>query len=245
MKQLGLGSAALAMADGARDGYRLVPGGPGRTRIGGLPDLPPETGWPVAQGRPLEFVAQIDLAELDRPGRALPARGLLSVFLDEHDWGAIGGRVLHHDLPRDAFSRRSPPPGPERRRLFGLLKTRDPVRIFREAAMRLEPVLTLPDDGFPGVSRAEWDALGPLRTELNEGDRLLGHAHPVRGRHGGRLREPHGHPGRSLRLLLQIDTDEKHSDMMWGDVGTLYGWIPAEDAPAGRFDRVVTLAQCC
>lgn len=246
MRALGLGPAALATAEQAREGARLVPGGSGRTRIGGIPDLPPEAGWPVGHGRPLEFVAQVDLSELHRAlPSALPPQGLLSFFLDQFEWGEIGGRVLYHDLSADAFQRRSPPPGPEVRRLFGLLKSREPVRLYREAPLRFERTLTLPDDGYAGIPDAEWDALGELRRELNEGHRLLGHAHPVQGAMEGDCASLTGIPATRWRLLLQIDTDEKNSDMMWGDAGTVYWWIPEEDAPAGRFDRVVVIAQCC
>lgn len=47
--------------------------GPGRSRIGGPPVLPRGTAWPQRKGRPLAFVALIDLAELP----AFPERGLL------------------------------------------------------------------------------------------------------------------------------------------------------------------------
>ena len=55
----------------------------GRTKIGGEPDLPEGQAWPAYRdGKPLAFLAQVNLAELpdgvDRGG--LPARGLLSFF---------------------------------------------------------------------------------------------------------------------------------------------------------------------
>lgn len=64
----------------ARWGIRLVPGDD-RTRLGGLPALGP-LAWPTSDGVPLNFVAQLDLAELpDIPDRGeLPADGRLLFF---------------------------------------------------------------------------------------------------------------------------------------------------------------------
>src|SRR5262245_45007702 len=35
---------------------------PGASRIGGVPDLPKSVPWPQRQGKPMAFIAQIDLA---------------------------------------------------------------------------------------------------------------------------------------------------------------------------------------
>lgn len=55
----------------------------GSSRFGGWPDLPDGSAWPLWQGRPMSFLAQIDLAEAHRcqPELALPTAGLLLVFL--------------------------------------------------------------------------------------------------------------------------------------------------------------------
>lgn len=56
-----------------------------KSRLGGLPEAPADFVWPtLADGEPLVFVAQIDLAELREAGlpgaEALPARGSLAFF---------------------------------------------------------------------------------------------------------------------------------------------------------------------
>ena len=59
----------------------------GASRFGGLPDLPAGTPWPERDGVPMEFVAQLrlaDLAGLDPLGR-LPADGTL-VFFYNSQW---------------------------------------------------------------------------------------------------------------------------------------------------------------
>jgi len=79
---------------------------PGASKLGGLPDLPPEIEWPTWNDVPLAFIAQIDLAEVhtvDRMG-VLPPSGLLSFFYNAdhipvgYDPAWRGGwRVLYYD----------------------------------------------------------------------------------------------------------------------------------------------------
>jgi uncharacterized protein YwqG len=55
----------------------------GASKIGGAPDLPDDTSWPVdREGRPLSIVAQLDLASLPAIDRDLPREGTLSFFYD-------------------------------------------------------------------------------------------------------------------------------------------------------------------
>lgn len=70
-----------------RAGWAL-PGTPrapalGASRFGGWPDLPAGSAWPQWQGRPMAFLAQIDLAAAHaaQPGLCLPTTGLLSFFI--------------------------------------------------------------------------------------------------------------------------------------------------------------------
>ena len=51
-------------------------------------------------------------------------------------------------------------------------------------------------------------------------------------------------PGASeWRLLLQLDSDPE-LDMQWGEGGTLYFCVRAEEAHSGNFDGVWTILQC-
>lgn len=56
----------------------------GKSKLGGLPDLPAGTDWPRRGHKPLAFVAQLDLGEVSRYLRApvLPTTGLLSFFYE-------------------------------------------------------------------------------------------------------------------------------------------------------------------
>ncbi len=56
----------------------------GASKLGGDPDLPEDIDWPMADDRPLAFIAQIDLAEAHAcvPLEGLPSEGKLSFFYD-------------------------------------------------------------------------------------------------------------------------------------------------------------------
>lgn len=46
------------------------------------------------------------------------------------------------------------------------------------------------------------------------------------------------------RMLLQIDSEEDKTGIMWGDVGRIYYWILDDDLAELRFDRVICEMQC-
>ena len=81
----------------------------GSTRIGGLPDLPPDEPWPEHAGRPLAFIAQLRLVELSKlvALEQLPESGYLFFFYDakEQPWGYSAKdrgswRVINHQTGR-------------------------------------------------------------------------------------------------------------------------------------------------
>ncbi|HEV2293864.1 MAG TPA: DUF1963 domain-containing protein [Tepidisphaeraceae bacterium] len=53
----------------------------GHSRVGGLPDLPPDRPWPTHKGKRIPFVAQLNLAEFPKDAHPLlPERGHLYAF---------------------------------------------------------------------------------------------------------------------------------------------------------------------
>ena len=91
----------------------------GQSKIGGLCHLPPDFGWPVFDGDPLSFIAQINLAELPRcrASSALPDRGVLYFFYADGSeaWGFNledqGAAVVHYydgDLSRLVPTEKAP-----------------------------------------------------------------------------------------------------------------------------------------
>jgi hypothetical protein len=74
----------------------------GASRIGGLPDVPADFEWPrEADGSPLCFIAQINLADLPRlTDHPLPTTGMLSLFVGTDEPAPeIAFAVRHLDGP--------------------------------------------------------------------------------------------------------------------------------------------------
>jgi hypothetical protein len=84
----------------------------GLSRLDGLPDLPEGATWPQVDGRALDFVAQINLEELEKGFHpSLPRKGWLYFFVG--DWVnqvILPHRVLYFDGPVTHLMRTAPPP---------------------------------------------------------------------------------------------------------------------------------------
>ncbi len=90
----------------------------GGSRLGGCPDLPEGMEWPRHQGRPLAFIAQVNLAEAapHDPLHELPPSGLLSFFYELEGgsgWGAPEHAACLRVLYAENISALSPRPHPE------------------------------------------------------------------------------------------------------------------------------------
>jgi hypothetical protein len=228
----------------------------GGSKICGRPDLPKSVAWPAFEdGRPLAFLAQIDLTEVGKLGNpvcGLPSGGLLSVFSawgwmepgdgDPHPpaWNSEGGpeqrgwTVVLHTPPRAKLERRTTPRG---------------VNSFR--ADRVEPrqTLSLPKHrDEPVLAGAGWD-----EDEYRRFDDLQGDFLNVQARYapGGMWRSQHllgGFPAfqqefdhevieRGLNMFLQLGSGG-HSGMSWGDGGELMFFADPKALAKGRFERV-------
>ncbi len=247
--------------------------GIGRSRVGGLPDLPAGLSWPrrIPGGAPLSFLAQFNLAEVapyDPEGR-LPRQGMLWFFYDaeEQPWGfdpADRGawRVIYADVDPAGLVR------------LGSPEALGTEWIFREATVGFRRELTLPplESGFVqglNLSREERGRYMDLEEAVHRlygGEnihRLLGHPQPIQGdmqlecqlvSHGLYCGTSEGYqdpqaealrPGAAdWRLLFQLDSDFDATGMMWGDVGRLYFWIREQDLRERRFADVWMVLQC-
>lgn len=234
-------------------------------RLGGLPRLPASTAWPDRNGRPLSFIAELDLAALRAVGGPewLPAEGVLHLFFDaeEEPWGfdpadRDGWKVLMtDDVAAGPVSR---PPGLSSDWVFG------PVALAGRSALTYPTTerLTLPPDvggafdfetvhafmdadlgdgprhqvgGFP--SPIQGDGM-ELEAQLASNGVFMGGSDSFSDEQIAALE-----PGASdWRLLLQIDSDAA-ARLMWGDTGTLYVWVREQDARANDFSRVWMIVQ--
>lgn len=197
----------------------------GGSRLGGDPDLASDTPWPQVDGRPLVFVAQLDLAELALLGCAppLPADGLLSLFVLPADIGLANTFALLYAPAGSQLKPAQPPTALADGDRFAALVLR-PARELSLPPPTARAVQRL------GLSHAEVAAYTEIVTHGDQPlHRVLGHPALIQ------TSDPRGHDA-ELILLIQVDSDDAHG-MYWGDCGRLSVWITARDLAARRFEH--------
>jgi len=222
----------------------------------------------------MSFVAQINLADLPDP-TPLPQGGLLSLFYavepmyeDEDFYGdpntchviftpveGLSGltRKPLPELTEEAIFR------PNRATFSPVLSVPAPESAYMES-------MGLGWNGNREHFNKYWEVFIEKYREITEPSdtvhRLFGHPEQIQGdmqvacevMTTGLAYEMLKDPGvneRAVkfafkwRLLLQIDSEEEKTGIMFGDVGRVYFWIREDDLAEQRFDRVVCEMQCC
>ena len=273
IERRGLSSRADDILAMAKEAVRLksAPGEDapvGASRLGGDPDLPPGLAWPEKAGRPIWFIAQIDLEEVPEfSDRAkLPCSGRLYFFYDaaEQDaWGfdpkdAGSSAVILDTTPREGLVRR---PLPEALAEFGAFEAR---RLVGARVLTVPPMSSVEAEslGFSDDERTAYaEVLDDVDGELPD-HRLLGHADEIQSgmqfmcqlvTHGLYCGDSSGYcdpRAKTLekgagdwRLLFQIDSDDD-ARMMWGDAGRLFYMIRDQDLAEQAFDRAWLVLEC-
>jgi uncharacterized protein YwqG len=231
--------------------------GPAFSKLGGAPELPAGSAWPVAHGAPRAFVGQFDLAEIRAAGGLdwLVGEGRLYAFNESDGFGAADDTLLLYSPE---------PPGPA----VAFPGTLSRNLRFGERRVEFRRMTSLPslewlgvEATAPQISGPELDEIGdlPERAYAEEPQHRIG-GYPAeiqdeqmqvsceylaRGLEHD-YREPVTDDIRGAskdwRLLLQIDSDPKLK-MNWGDGGRLYVLIREQDARAGDFSKTVSLWQ--
>lgn len=259
-----------------RPGVRLTVAGaadPVVGRLGGLPGLPADTGWPVWEGHgPLSFVASIDCAALP-PGALdidLPGEGTLLFFyfdgqldggealvLAEDPDSRPGARVLHVPAAAAPAAERAAPEGITAYPAVPLTARAGLTAAeLWQPAVQPEPAPDSPVEerhDHPVDAQEFLDALWDFDGE--PGHRIGGHPSAVQN--PVELEVAHAaldgaadwddprlaEEAGRWVLLAQFDSEDA-ADMMWGDCGALYWLIRPRDLAERRFDRAVFTWQC-
>jgi uncharacterized protein YwqG len=237
----------------------------GSSRFGGNPDLPIGIPWPTWHGKALDFLLQLDVAEISRhlAGHLLPERGWIyfSCHIESKTWGYdVSGRgswrVLFFEGDRKNLMRRVRPDS-------GDAKLRLCTLTFYEGIYV---------DWFPlqgEVSKADRDYLCQIEDLLGDeteilGHQILGHTESCHSSHkemqrqcelasNGVNRGDGSGPAfveskakklesgvEDWRLLLELRSD-KNADLLWDECGALYFWIREEDLRNCDFHNVWAL----
>ncbi|MDZ7620040.1 MAG: YwqG family protein [Patescibacteria group bacterium] len=236
----------------------------GASKLRGEPDLPYGFEWPELNGRPLAFLAQIDMREAAKLGASidgLPKEGLLSLFsawawVDE-DGG--GPQILGFDVeemkrldlqgqPGWTIVLHTPPSQPLTRRPAP--KDTNPLDL-PPAGVELTPLTSLPSDRRePTMAALKWsdelhDRFAEMESDfksvlmarwLGDMDSLASH-HLLGGYATFQQQFPMELAEDDRAMLLQIGTDDK-INMWWGDGGNLIFYVDADALDEGRFERL-------
>ncbi len=271
--QRGLSRVADQLASGLTTSIRLkseaVTEGKlavGSSRLGGTPDLAPGMSWPVCNGVPMAFMAQIRLSEVSAhdPDARLPRSGVLYFFYEakEQKWGfdpkdRDNWEVLYYDGDLDALQPASPPANLPKESRFRC------CRVSFSTEISVPPYESVTVERLR-LSDTESDAYLGLLEALERREpihRLLGYPEPIQGdmqqecqlasngvNTGGvgedDARRADLQKGTTdWRLLLQIDSDDSLGTM-WGDAGRIYFWIREQDLRNREFTKVWLVLQC-
>ncbi len=220
--------------------------------LGGSPLIPSGATWPERNGKPMRFLAQLNLSEIPAPAGTLPPAGLLAIFYDadEQPWGndpadLASTVILHTPDPGMAVPAKHPGEA-------GPSPLRQPLAIRRDTALVLSDAQESAFYGLLRQSSAEEKAhLSALHHALlrsePHGLRVMSPPSRIQGDMDDELTvaaSVYGLPeGTPWTLLIQLDSNEDLG-WCWGDAGELYVWCPSPDLAGGRFDRVWTVLQC-
>jgi hypothetical protein len=217
----------------AEPAFLAVPArGASFSKLGGRPDLPVGSAWPMGAAGPMRFLGQIELSEA-RTAQAiewLPERGALYVFCEAvlHD-GREFVRVLYVRDANVATLSMVGASAPERH--IDLL----PVRSLPSSCW-----LAVDDDFSAAVeaSAEHHERLPKLQAPRHQ---LGGYPDEIQKEQMAISCQRLAGPG-DWRLLLQLDTDGALK-MEFGDGGRLFVFVRETDAKAGDFTRTVTIWQ--
>jgi uncharacterized protein YwqG len=240
----------------------------GASRLGGLPELPPEQAWPLMNGAPMSFVAQIRLQDargLDG-GAALPATGLVSFFYDasQQTFGSdpndhAGFSVLYFDdaaVAHLAHVENWPPA------LQSAARYRTASVTFTSAPSYAQDLQAeFPDRQITPQDQRQFEAaLGKLAPPASSipRHRLLGYPDTIQDDMrqqcqlvANGVTDPSADPAKTRalttnandwRLLLQVDSDDRLG-MAWASSGMLYFWIRHQDLASANFSACWVVLQ--
>lgn len=222
----------------------------GDSRFGGLPDLPPGVAWPARDGVPMEFVAQIRLADVAAhdPENDLPHSGSLLFFYNSQ-WEAYDMsdefdccRVIFVDGP-DAQLVRTPSPAKPWKGEYDE-KPRPAPYVHGLARLEFSRIEMPPSGVSPYIKKntklgkmwqdfhckysSTWSPSPRDGTYIE--NHLLGYvdADDYVGAHKNGARD---------RCLLQVDSDDA-AGFQWGDCDRLYFMLTDKQLKDRDFSKV-------
>lgn len=235
----------------------------GKSKFGGLPDLPISKEWVTEEnGKPLSFIAQInckDLLEFDKQ-IDLPDHGIIYFFYsaEQEAWGFdIKDKDKFKVLYLDDLESLERKDAPVELKEFS---------VYKSCELKFKNSVSLPSWENDFVRNTLNDnELDNYMEIYSEGsiNKIFGYADNIQGEmelecqlvtNGLYCGDPSGYNdprrpelekgAKDWNLLLQIDSEDEKTGMMWGDSGRLYFWIKKQDLESLDFDKSWFSLQC-
>lgn len=223
----------------------------GCSKLGGKADLPPGFKYPHQSGVTLSFIAQIncEIASKFDTSNLLPKKGFLYFFYEcDKQFSGIQlkekpfWRVLYYDgIDKDLYRTEFPD---------DLLKEFQ----FSPAILNEERAISFADIDSDELSNVNWsddikdgylDFIEDYWDCFNLKHQLLGYPKTIQLEVLTEVlpfiqedKEDFNLSLEDLTLLLQIETDEENTDMLWGDEGIIYFVMTKEDLRNKNFNHV-------
>jgi len=236
----------------------------GASRIGGVPDVPPDFKWPERNGVPQAFIAQLAMEEVhahDLHGE-LPARGTLWFFYDakQETYGADpadrGGWQVIFREDYAGLQRMTAPADLPAESQFKAAS----VSFANEVTLSQSPQLDVPDFDWTDDEVQKYETLlSTFPTPEEHGDvqhQLLGNPQTIQddmrlecqlaSQGVTDINDPRAKElskgANGWQLLLQIDSDDELG-MEWGNTGMIYYWLRGSDLKKLDFDEAWLVLQ--
>jgi uncharacterized protein YwqG len=213
------------------------------SRFGNYPYMPEHLDYPEYDGKPMAFLAQINLEQLPQfdQRHMLPERGIL-YFFSVHGWQA--------DIPWDDYDIR------EFSRVIyfdgdvSQLHRKFPstfIHKYPETTIEFQPQSTLPefDEDFPELFPFHLDEISlemyeylPWMLRFLHSDYFMNQSqHQILG-HPDFEQYPLHEADEVLLLQIGTETHRDSTQFQWGDGGRIYFFINVDDLKNKNFDNV-------
>jgi len=248
-----LAKASIRLTTTAVDESSLVIGA---SKLGGVPDVPPDFVWPEWKGFPQSFIAQIHLEDVHPydADAVLPERGMLWFFYDaqQQTFGADpadkgGWSVLFAEQPANLQRATVPANLPTTSQFQACT-----LSFSSEITLSLQPHLELLNFDWTDEEQQKYETfIATFPTPEDRAtihNRLLGNPETLQD--DMRLQCQYASNGVTdesdpkadelakdtleWQLLFQIDSDE-HAGMCWANTGLLYYWLKKADFQTRQF----------
>lgn len=236
--------------------------------LGGKPLISSSINWPKKNDKPLGFIAQLDLGELNKQHAIdwLPNSGRLLFFYDFEEWpwgfdpeDRGGWAVIYENGTGELYGQDLPPdlneeyiaPTVKYVTAEKFISYPDPQRLdFEEIGLSEDDE----DDYYNFIEKLYGDEpshqIGgfptPIQADCMEEECQLvsggvncGDSVGYNSEKAEKLRKKPN----DWRMVLQFDSDED-IDAMWGDMGMLYFWVKESEARNNNFSNAWMVLQC-